>query len=116
MLKFLIPAAVASLMMASSAWAIPNANPSTVMQSASGAAAQQVAERKVVKKRVVKKVIRRDRAHRPCLVESRRMDNDLVKRLMWAGLLAGLGALTTIVANRIATMIWQRLFNEDPPE
>jgi hypothetical protein len=44
------------------------------------------------------------------------MDNDLVKRLMWSGLLAGMGALTTIVANRIATVIWQRVFDEDPPE
>jgi hypothetical protein len=44
------------------------------------------------------------------------MDNDLVKRLMWSGLLAGLGALTTIVANRIAAVIWQRVFDEDPPE
>jgi len=44
------------------------------------------------------------------------MDNDLVKRLMWSGLLAGLGALTTIIANRIASVIWQRLFDEDPPE
>ena len=59
---------------------------------------------------------RRDRARRPCLVESGRMDNDLVKRLMWSGLLAGLGALTTIVSNRIATAVWQRLFDEDPPE
>jgi len=39
-----------------------------------------------------------------------------VKRLMWSGLLAGLGALTTIIANRIAIVIWQRLFDEDPPE
>ena len=44
------------------------------------------------------------------------MDNDLVKRLMWSGLLAGLGALTTIVSNRIAIVVWQRLFDEDPPE
>ncbi len=44
------------------------------------------------------------------------MDNDLAKRLMWSGLLAGVGALTTIVANRIATVIWVRIFNEDPPE
>jgi hypothetical protein len=44
------------------------------------------------------------------------MDNDLVKRLMWSGLLAGLGALTTIVTNRIAIVVWQRLFDEDPPE
>jgi len=43
------------------------------------------------------------------------MDNDLVKRLMWSGLLAGVGALTTIVANRIATTIWQRVFDEEPP-
>ena len=43
------------------------------------------------------------------------MDNDIVKRLAWAGLLAGVGALTTIVANRIATEIWVRVFKEDPP-
>ena len=43
------------------------------------------------------------------------MDNDLVKRLMWGGLLAGVGALTTIAANRIATVIWTRVFKEDPP-
>jgi hypothetical protein len=44
------------------------------------------------------------------------MDNDLVKRLAWAGLLAGLGALSTIVANRLATVLWQRVFDEDPPD
>ena len=44
------------------------------------------------------------------------MGNDLTKRLMWSGLLAGLGALTTIVANRLATAIWVKLFDEDPPE
>ena len=44
------------------------------------------------------------------------MENELVKRLVWSGLLAGVGALTTIVANRIATAVWIRLFNEDPPE
>ncbi len=44
------------------------------------------------------------------------MGNDLTKRLMWSGLLAGVGALTTIVANRIATAIWVKVFDEDPPE
>ena len=44
------------------------------------------------------------------------MSNDLTKRLMWSGLLAGVGALTTIVANRIATAIWMKVFDEDPPE
>ena len=43
------------------------------------------------------------------------MDNDIVKRLMWGGLLAGVGALTTIVATKIATEIWLRVFKEDPP-
>jgi hypothetical protein len=44
------------------------------------------------------------------------MSNDMVKRLAWSGLLAGIGALSTIVANRIATVIWQRVFDEDPPD
>jgi len=44
------------------------------------------------------------------------MQNDMVKRLVWSGLLAGIGALSTIVANRIATAIWVRLFDEDPPD
>ncbi len=44
------------------------------------------------------------------------MSNDLTKRLVWAGMLAGIGALTTIVANRVATALWIKLFDEDPPE
>jgi hypothetical protein len=44
------------------------------------------------------------------------MENELVKRLVWSGLLAGLGALSTIIANRIATALWQRVFDEDPPD
>jgi hypothetical protein len=44
------------------------------------------------------------------------MGNDLAKRLMWSGLLAGVGALTTILANRLATVIWVKIFDEDPPE
>jgi hypothetical protein len=43
------------------------------------------------------------------------MDNDIVKRLMWGGLLAGLGALATIATTRVATAIWIRVFGEDPP-
>ena len=43
------------------------------------------------------------------------MQNDLTKRLMWSGLLAGVGALSSIVANKLATEIWQRVFKEDPP-
>ena len=40
----------------------------------------------------------------------------MVKRLAWSGLLAGIGALSTIVANKIAAAIWVRIFDEDPPE
>jgi hypothetical protein len=44
------------------------------------------------------------------------VSNDLTKRLIWSGMLAGIGALTTIVANRIATALYIRIFDEDPPE
>ena len=43
-------------------------------------------------------------------------ESPLVKRLIWSGLLAGIGALASIVATRVATMIWMRLFGEEPPE
>ncbi|MGO9248804.1 MAG: hypothetical protein ACLQQB_06545 [Solirubrobacteraceae bacterium] len=44
------------------------------------------------------------------------MENDAVKRLMWSGLLAGVGALSSIIAHRIAARVWLRLFDEEPPE
>lgn len=44
------------------------------------------------------------------------MENEIVKRLVWSGLLAGLGALASILATRAAGLIWRRLYNEDPPE
>jgi hypothetical protein len=44
------------------------------------------------------------------------MENEMVKRLIWSGLLAGVGALSTIVAQRAAALVWRRLFDEEPPE
>jgi hypothetical protein len=44
------------------------------------------------------------------------MSNDLTKRLVWSGLLAGVGALATIVSSRIAAVIYVKIFDEDPPE
>ncbi|HET8814557.1 MAG TPA: hypothetical protein VFM51_06340 [Solirubrobacterales bacterium] len=44
------------------------------------------------------------------------MENDLVKRLVWSGLLAAAGALASIVASRAAAIAYRRLYNEDPPE
>jgi hypothetical protein len=49
-------------------------------------------------------------------LNARAVDNDVVKRLMWSGLLAALGALASIATARLATMIWRRVFDEDPPE
>lgn len=42
--------------------------------------------------------------------------NDMVKRLVWSGLLAGVGAIASIVTARVAAMIWRRIYGEDPPE
>lgn len=44
------------------------------------------------------------------------MDNELVKRLVWSGILAGTGALASILAARAASLIYRRIYNEDPPE
>ena len=44
------------------------------------------------------------------------MDNDIVKRLAWSAMLAGVGAIASIVTTRIASAIYVRVFGEDPPE
>jgi hypothetical protein len=43
-------------------------------------------------------------------------DNEMVKRLAWSGLVAGVGALASIVTTRVAAVIYRRMFGEDPPE
>ena len=40
----------------------------------------------------------------------------MVKRLVWSALLAGVGALAAIAANRMAGVVWRQIFDEDPPE
>jgi Protein of unknown function (DUF4235) len=40
----------------------------------------------------------------------------MMKRLMWSGLVAGLGALAAVAANRVAASVWRRMFGEDPPD
>jgi hypothetical protein len=44
------------------------------------------------------------------------MDNDIVRRLAWSGLLAAFGALASIAASRGAAIVYRRIFDEDPPE
>jgi hypothetical protein len=43
-------------------------------------------------------------------------ESPLVKRLLWSGLLAGTGAVASLVSTRVATLIWTRVFGEEPPE
>jgi hypothetical protein len=44
------------------------------------------------------------------------MENELVKRLAWSAMLAGIGALASVVTTRIAAVLYRRVFGEDPPE
>jgi len=44
------------------------------------------------------------------------MDNDIVKRLAWSGMLAATGALASILATRVAAFAYRRIFEEDPPD
>ena len=44
------------------------------------------------------------------------MDNDIIKRLVWTGLVAGFGALASVAAARVAAVAYRRIFDEDPPE
>ncbi|HEV2753627.1 MAG TPA: hypothetical protein VGV36_07315 [Solirubrobacteraceae bacterium] len=42
--------------------------------------------------------------------------SDLVKRLAWSGLLAGIGAVASMATTRLAAILYRRMFDEDPPE
>jgi hypothetical protein len=44
------------------------------------------------------------------------VDNDIVRRLVWSGLLAATGAIASIVATRVSAIIWRRIYGDDPPE
>ncbi len=44
------------------------------------------------------------------------MDNEIVKRLAWSGMLAASSALASIAAARLAAFVWKRIFDEEPPE
>jgi hypothetical protein len=44
------------------------------------------------------------------------VDNEIVRRLIWSALLAGTGAIASIVAARASSIIYRRIFDEDPPD
>jgi len=43
------------------------------------------------------------------------MENEMVRRMVWTGLVTALGALASIAVQRLATVIWVRVFDQDPP-
>jgi hypothetical protein len=44
------------------------------------------------------------------------MENEMIRRLLWSGVLAASSALASIAATRLAAVVWRRVFDEDPPE
>jgi hypothetical protein len=44
------------------------------------------------------------------------VDNEIVRRIVWSGLLAASGALASILATRVAAVVYRRVFDEDPPD
>jgi hypothetical protein len=44
------------------------------------------------------------------------VENEIVRRLVWSGMLAASGAIASIVATRVSAILFRRLFDEDPPE
>lgn len=44
------------------------------------------------------------------------LDSDIIRRLIWAGMLAATGALATVAAHRLSEALYKRVFNEDPPD
>lgn len=44
------------------------------------------------------------------------MENEIVRRLIWSGLLAATGAVASLLAHRASAVIWTRVFHEDPPD
>jgi hypothetical protein len=43
-------------------------------------------------------------------------NNDILRRVIWGGLVAATGALATVAAHRLSGVIWRRVFKEEPPE
>ena len=44
------------------------------------------------------------------------MDNEIVRKLIWSGMLTASSAVASLLAARATGMLYRRIFNEDPPE
>ena len=42
--------------------------------------------------------------------------NQLARRVIWSALTLVTSALAAVLARRLSEALWQRVFNEDPPE
>ncbi len=43
------------------------------------------------------------------------IQNEMVKRLLWSGVMAGVSALAAIAASKVAEAVWTKVFGEEPP-
>ncbi len=43
------------------------------------------------------------------------VQNEMIKRLIWSGVMAGISALAAIAARKAAEAVWTRVFDEEPP-
>lgn len=43
------------------------------------------------------------------------VNNDVVQKLMWSGLMALTGAIAAVVARKVAEQIWIRIIGNEPP-
>ena len=44
------------------------------------------------------------------------MNSDISRKLVWSGLLAASGAIASILATRLASTVYRKIYDEDPPE
>ena len=44
------------------------------------------------------------------------MSTEMTKKLVWSGLLAATGAIASIVAARLAGILYRHIYDEDPPD
>ncbi len=44
------------------------------------------------------------------------MDNEILRRLLWAGVVAASSAIASLAATKAANIVWVRVFNEEPPK
>ena len=92
------------------------AGPDRLDLRAAGAGGRRLRTRQALRRRHDLRRPRGARVGTVCLTPATMTDNEMVKRLMWSGLLAALGSLATIATTRLAHLIWVRAFGEDPPE